>query len=896
MSPWRADHEFLPPTKVHVPSLPMARLPRPGLAARLAAALVRTRLTLLVAPAGFGKTSALVQAIAEGRALAQAFWISADTEDTLQRFVTALVVATEPLDLPWRASVRGMMEIAREDAAGPARLADLLAETLAASDLPKAVLILDDAHRLRDETVFRVLDRLIERMPANWAIAISSRETPPVALARLRVQGGVAEFGIADLRFTLDEFAALARADGRDATPARLAPVWSRMAGWPAGCELALQAGLDRAAAASPGLLAFDLLSSEVVDRLPGELARFLTECAILPELDAAVCAAVTGCPDSAGILREITRRGLFVSDLGEGAPVLKLHDLFRDHLLSRLARSHSEAEIRGLYARAAAAQTDPESRIACLLKAGDLPAAERELAAAATALLPEGEIERLMELIGLFPADSVAQSADLSFYLGLCQSCFPRWRETALHMADAARLYRQSGRTDRSNSARAYELVACFGLARTAEAREMLAALEAEPLDTASRALAAFGGYLISRVGGTVDQEMAYFDRMLDALLACNDPVIWNLCGLHIYLGLQRGMRGRAERYATAALAVAGDRLEAIRDSALSMRARHALLAGDSARATAIIAELECNQRWNHKPYSVRGSIQIAKSLTVFLGGDAAQLRAAAEEFRAIIDGREGLSWAYWRGLTALFFGKLHAALDDWEAVAAACARLDDELRLIDLPYLRLGRSYLRVLQGLHDGRPLPDPEALAVLSRRPIQGDYLALEPALVAAGALLLARRADHAAAWAQLSQAVDALMATGETFHLLLLGRSQLRQLAAIPVSGGDFDRHRQCLLDLAGTLEANGRTGTDGDRRNRFGLTARELEVLDSLAAGSSNKVIARALSLSPYTVKRHVANILDKMGATSRGEAAALFRDGPGRRTASPARPDPDEC
>jgi LuxR family maltose regulon positive regulatory protein len=651
--------------------------------------------------------------------------------------------------------------------------------------------------------------------------------------------------------------------------------MWTKMAGWPAGCKLALQAGLSKVAAASSGSAAFDFLSSEVLDQLPGEFQRFLIECSILPDLNAEVCEAITDAPDTQKWLREIKRRGLFVSELGGD---LKFHDLFRDFLHARLRSTYTEEQISGLLVRAAAVERNPELRVSYLVRAKDYPAAERELSVIARVLLAEGELERLTDLTHLFPESYAEQSAEIAFISGLCESCYPRWEDTRIHMSNAVRLFREAGQIERCNRARAYELVAYFGLARTGEAMALLTELEQETLDIGTQALCAFAGYLLSRVGGSADQEMRYFDRMLDALLRCGDASVWNQCGLHIYLGLQRGMRGRAERYATGALSIAGEKYEALRDSAMSMRAWHNLLTGDYTKATAIIGEIEANQKWNSKPYSVRGSILIAKSLTIFLTGTQEDLRTAAAGFYSIFDGREGISWAYWRGLTALFFGKLHAAMADWDALDLACRRLDEELRVLDVPYLRLGRTYLSILQALHRNEAGISREAIAAIDVRPIIGDYLALEPALTATRAIVHARQREYTAAWQNLSQLVANLAATGETFHLILLGVPALRELANIPFAGGRFDEQRQILLALVNSIETARKTYNDRDQRPFLDLSAREREVLVRLANGDSNKMIARKLALSPHTVKRHVANILDKLGVQSRGQAAAVYR------------------
>lgn len=869
---------FLPPAKIQVPVLRTTQIARPQIETALQEAMMRKRLLLVSAPAGFGKTTAMTRALAGCGDAARAFWFSIDEDDTIQRFLGGLVAALDPADVPWRVSAQALAETARDGETGPGRAADAVADALSATDLAHGIIVIDDIHRLNDELVIRWLDRLVERLPSNWTLAIATRIDPPLALARLRLRGELAEFRSEDLRFGLEEFEALAAIMAPDATADDLEPVWNRMSGWPAGCELALRAGLSKAALSGVGTTAYEVLSSEVLNDLPQKLSRFLVQCSILPELTVPLCVAVTGDPETRRRLREITQRGLFATAVAGNPPVLRLHDLFREFLQTRLREECSADAVRDLLVRAAGAEENPGRRIGFLIEAGEIETAEEVLAQVAPSLLLEDELDQLLGLIRLFPEKHTDYSAKIAFIAGLCESAFQRWSETQRLMSRAARLFEEAGDMEMRWRAKAYELLSDFGLARTGDAMTLLAHLPPENADVGTRALFAFGEYLLSRIGGTVAAEMRSFDQTLELLTRCHEPIVWNACAMHIYLGMQRGMRARTERYATAVLAVAGERHDTLRDSATSMRIWNRLVSGEYQVAAALIRELDGSQAWNNKPYSVRGSVSIAKSLLVFLSGDAQALRNTAAEFLSIFEGREGLSWAYWRGLTQIFFGKLHAALGDWDAVRLAQSRLDRELSLFNAPYLRLGRIYLEAVCALNRPEPLPADLVAMVDDRSPV-GDYLALEPAFVAVRAMIHARDHEYEKAWNALSRLVDEVAGDGEEFHLMLLGSDFLRTLANIPRPERAGERARSTLMELAAKLEADGKAHGLTNWSGLEGLTPRELEILQCLANGDSNKVIARKHSLSPHTVKRHVANILNKLGLASRGQAAAWFRD-----------------
>ncbi|MFO1338232.1 MAG: hypothetical protein U1F53_08345 [Burkholderiaceae bacterium] len=255
-------------TKVQPPRLRAGLLARPALAARVAAGLRQQRLTLVSAPGGYGKSSALVQALADG-GIAHA-WVACDADDTLPRLAAAIAAALDPFDLPWRQAPESLIAtIDRPDGARAFR--DALVNALAATEVARAVLVLDDLHRLshdgQHEGLHELLAPLAWALPPNWGLAVSTRVDPPWPLARLRAAGELAELRQDDLRFGADEVQALAGADA----PALLA----RTEGWPVGVTLAL-GGARTAQPVRSERHAVDYLRSEVLDALPPELRDFL--------------------------------------------------------------------------------------------------------------------------------------------------------------------------------------------------------------------------------------------------------------------------------------------------------------------------------------------------------------------------------------------------------------------------------------------------------------------------------------------------------------------------------------------------------------------------------------------------------------------------------------------
>ena len=217
--------------KIQPPRPRGALVERHALELALGQALQQAKLTLLLAPAGYGKTAALtrqIRQLPEGCALA---WISADEDDPLQRFLACLSAALEPFDLPWRVAPDALATLAQAGR-GLGDVASELVNALAAAEVPRGLIVVDDLHRITDPQVFELLQRMLERWPEQWGLVLASRVEPPLPLARLRAAGDLAEFGQRQLRFSpaeVDALLAHERAGGRARTHPRAAAAHARL-------------------------------------------------------------------------------------------------------------------------------------------------------------------------------------------------------------------------------------------------------------------------------------------------------------------------------------------------------------------------------------------------------------------------------------------------------------------------------------------------------------------------------------------------------------------------------------------------------------------------------------------------------------------------------------------
>ena len=312
-------------------------IPRPRLAARLADAL-QYPLTLVAAPAGYGKTSLL----RAGADPAKTVWLALDETDAdglafSRRLISALRSAA-PAFAP---AADSSLLAAQPVAAGA--LPALIASWLADWDFQLWV-VLDDLHRAASSEVGRILTAAVDASPAGLHWVIATREDPSLPLGRWRAQGRLSELRAADLGFTLTEAAAFYAARlTLPLTPDELEKIESRTEGWAAGMQLAallLQQTPDRAAFLQSFSGAHrhvvDYLLGEVIRGLPETIRQFLLHTAHLQTLTAPLCDAVRQDTGSQALLEQVEQANLFLIPLDETRTAYRYHALFAGYLQAR--------------------------------------------------------------------------------------------------------------------------------------------------------------------------------------------------------------------------------------------------------------------------------------------------------------------------------------------------------------------------------------------------------------------------------------------------------------------------------------------------------------------------------------------------------------------------------
>ncbi len=344
-------------TKLYVPRLRPSLVPRPHLIKKLNTGLHR-KLTLISAPAGFGKTTLVSEWIAEGERPFS--WLSLDARDSeLTRFLTYLIAALQTHRPSLGKRALRMLE-SPQMPASEAILTTLLNEITAVTQ--EFALVLDDYHMVDAPTIDQALTFLLDHLPPQMHLVITTREDPPLPLSRLRVRGHLSEIRAADLRFTGEETAVfLKQVTSLDFSAAEITALEKRTEGWIAGLQLAALSLQDRADAhsfiaafAGDDRYILDYLVDEVLHRQPAPIRHFLIQTSILNRLSGSLCDFVTDQDESSVLLETLERNNLFVIPLDNTRHWYRYHHLFADVLQAHLLKDAPE-EIVVLHKRASA-------------------------------------------------------------------------------------------------------------------------------------------------------------------------------------------------------------------------------------------------------------------------------------------------------------------------------------------------------------------------------------------------------------------------------------------------------------------------------------------------------------------------------------------------------------
>jgi LuxR family transcriptional regulator, maltose regulon positive regulatory protein len=347
-------------TKLHPPAL-RRLVPRPELMKRLDEAVQSSRLALVDAPAGWGKTTLLASWAnwttlnTDARRIA---WLSLDsTDDDPTRFWSYVLAALDT-------AVPGVAQEALAWLQAPGRplietVVPALLNELARLTTP-VVVVIDDYHLVADPAIHDGIAYLVHRLPRTTHLMLVTRYDPPLPRARLRAAGEIAEIRARDLRFDAAEAGSLFNdVLGLDLDVGDVATLLARTEGWAAGlCLAALTLTGDKnrhvlvTAFGGTDRHLIDYVGVEILDTQSPQIREFLLRTSILDRLTAELCDAVTGRTDSASLLERIERHNLFLVPLDERYRWYRYHHLFAELLRHELSKA-APGTVQSLHRRA---------------------------------------------------------------------------------------------------------------------------------------------------------------------------------------------------------------------------------------------------------------------------------------------------------------------------------------------------------------------------------------------------------------------------------------------------------------------------------------------------------------------------------------------------------------
>jgi LuxR family maltose regulon positive regulatory protein len=907
----RPETAWLLPTKLVAPSPRPQHTTRPRVLARLEADLQRP-LTVVAAPAGFGKTTLLAdwRATPAGAARPLA-WVSLDAGDNDPvRFWSYLVAALRSASPEVGQTA---LAVLRSPGAAPETVVPAIVRDLAGlrHDL---VLVLDDYEAIVAEPIHRGMVSLLEHAPRHLHVVVLSRSEPRLPLARLRARGQLAEIGADLLRFDADEATTLlARALARPLPESVVEALVAATEGWVAGLHLVALAVEGQAEPAeilthvSAGhRFVVDFLVEEVLHAQPASVQEFLLQTSILERLSGDLCNAVTGRDDGQLMLERLERAHLFVVPLDDERRWYRYHRLFGEALRQRLGGIDPSA-ITDLHARASAwleRHGLVGEAIEHALAARDWPTAMRLIEPLVLRLYERGERATLARWLAALPVDLL--DGNPRFALVRAWSYFWAGRLEEAERLGQAAAARAEAADDATALARAFQLLSHLaaaqgnGAAAIAHGERALTLVPAD--DSVHRRWVLYGIGLGQLLLGNLTDAARLLDQAGASGLAAGQDLLGGGVVLS-HVGLIHALRGdptQAERIYRDLLGRPGDALRTSHSAALVrladlLREQDRLSEAAELLDEAIPLAKQCSGL-----YTPEGLIALARLHAARSSPDEALATFAEAETAAGL-----LGHATAAGRARAFAARLRLAAGDLLAAARWAAGLGlSEAELGQYEHEVAALTLVRVW--IAQGRP---ERGLALLDRvRPLAeaAGRVASVVEMLALEALAQAACGDEQQSVVRLAQAAAVAERSGYARLLVDDGVPMARLLEALVaarrrgtvVGRAPSGQYLQWLLaSFSGQVvepvvaAPAARLTADRSLVPVEPLSAREREVLALMATGAGNQQIADRLVVAVTTVKTHVNGIFRKLDATSRIEAVTRARELGllGQAAASPA-------
>ncbi len=903
--------DLLVTTKLCVPRVPSSLIARPQLIKELQTTTGR-KLTLVSAAAGFGKTTLLGEWLVRLRCRSEGpfAWVSLDQSDNdLTRFLFYLIAALRTAEVEIGEGVAASLrspEPPRVEAVVGAVVNELAALAV------EVVIVFDDYHTIDEEDIHRAVAFLLEHLPPNVHLVISSRTEPPLPLARLRARGQLAELRAADLRFTLGEAAAfLDKVTGSDLPREDVAALQERTEGWAAGLQLAALSmrGYDDpsdfvGAFSGSHRHVLDYLAEEVLDRQPERVRTFLLSTCVLDSMTGPLCDSVTGRSDGQEMLEELERGNLFLIPLDAERRWFRYHHLFSDFLKHRLEREEP-GRVGELHSKASCWYEHhgwTREAIGHALAAEDYERAARLVEEAAGGVWRRGEVATLSAWLQSLPEEAkrrrprlLLEHATALMWGGQLEGIEPLLQEAERAIGDAEEgsekdfsdvdgedCRRLLGRAVAIRSWCARHLVDTRGSIEFA--RRALDLLPEGDLDLRSFAALCMGAAYWGAAGTANLQaaSAAYAESARLARAAGNAHVFLAATQDEARIQMERGRLRIAEEVLWGSLRFAEERGRTSLPATGLVRAAMGELLyerNDLCEAELWLTEgVELTLRTGEIIFSIRGHIALSRAK--WARGDANGALSVAQGAQRLAQesgvGRAVVEAAVWKARLHLVRGELPSAASEQERATAVSevAPTAREYERIGLARLLLARDAPEVA-----ARLLEETREVAEAAGR--IGNVIGIL-ALEALALWSLGRkdcaivRLARSLSLAEPEGYVRTFVDQGPPMALLLSEMLEIQSKAAKEPMKRVSKHYLRKLL--AALENATGNAALPGAKLPEP-LSEREREVLALVVAGKTNVQVASELFVAPSTIKTHVKNVYKKLGVHNRPQAVSRARE-----------------
>jgi LuxR family maltose regulon positive regulatory protein len=884
----RDNQETFAITKITPPQNHNQLLARRDLLNKIGDSVSAFRLTLVSAPAGYGKTT-LLASLSKFLPNFPLAWLTLDEDDNdpilfLMELIQSIKYIFPQLDIDLNEQQTTVSVPMGGGASwtNAKQVVVALINAISKNIKQPFCLVLDDLHEIKDPIIFQSLDYLISHMPEFMHLAIATRYDPPLALSRYRVRQQICEFHMSDLRFNRIEAAKyLNDVLNLDLDDIELYLIDKKTEGWPAGIVLLIEMlshlsdttqrnqYIQRLAQQGSNLYIF--LAEEVLNHQTLEMRQFLLQISVLSEFSPRTCDELTNRMDSARLLSELCQRNLIIpaSPETQVEPVFRYHSLFGE-FLSGMLKLEDAGTYQRLHARAAQIEHQPRRIIAHYLAAELWVEAAHIIEQVGTKILQQGMHALVISWIQALPNEIVESRSELLYLAGQCAliigdlAAAQQSMELALSLVDGSSHISLRGEILTNLASLAWikaDFDHCSQLADEASQYELSKVVQVNLLMVQAS--------LMLMVHSDWKLAESYLRSAFDLVKEDRNSLACFIFSL--YLGQEftvlPSVMDLLEHFCDEMVLYLKDTTSPQRLAILDVLGFIHLRRGQMDKAIFVGQEaLYIKRRLGGYQFLGMNSALTVASAYLAKG----ELSQTDEFIRQMLSQIEEIPLnSALTGGGLYFLGKLRFLQGQYEEAEQIYQRLSANQMNTNLSFTRFFSLFLKGLIQIGK-REFAKAETVLLEAAKLEKQEQLA---GIYGSSHLLLSYLYYQ---WGRSEQALEEM-----TFVLRQCERANtpgvilMENLLISPVlvlAAGNGSDYARTLLDILGV-------DYEQESPSEEILTQRQMEVLVLIAAGASNKEIGEKLTISLPTVKSHIVNIMNKLGVSSRTAAVAHARE-----------------